>query len=60
MVNNIGKLLDGFIVHAEISYACTWWVLVYTFDWFIFGFVKGLRDCSMTYRNDWRLFEEVF
>jgi hypothetical protein len=21
--------------------ACTWWVLIYTFDWFIFGFAKG-------------------
>ena len=40
--------------------ACTWWVLVYTFDWFIFGFVKGMRDVSMTYRNDLGLYYKVF
>jgi hypothetical protein len=32
---------------------CTWWVLIYTFDWFIFGFVKERNGRYLvTYRND--------
>jgi hypothetical protein len=30
--------------------ACTWWVLIYTCDWFVFGFVKRKTgDVLMTY-----------
>ena len=50
--------MDGFVVHAEMS--CMYLVGFGLHIWFIFGFVKGMRDISMTYRYDLGLYYKVY